>query len=138
LRDPDAADRLRGEVQRLYQAHRGERFTKTGLAAATGIGRPTLDNWLERGVMPTVEGMTSLGKACGVPAAQLWVKWLDLGMSDPLVRIADALERAYPPTAEELEGRRRADAAAQALQAPEAAGSRAKRSAPPSTTGSGR
>jgi hypothetical protein len=96
LRDPDAADRLRSEVQRLYEQHRHERFTKVGLATATGIGRPTLDNWLERGVMPTVEGMTSLGKACGVPAAQLWVKWLDLGMSDPLVRIADALDRAYP------------------------------------------
>jgi transcriptional regulator with XRE-family HTH domain len=96
LHDPVAAARLRGLVQDRYETHTGERFTKTGLAAATGIGRPTLDNWLERGVMPTVEGMTSLGKACGVPAAQLWVKWLDLGMSDPLVRIADALDRAYP------------------------------------------
>ena len=98
MHDRTAADRLRVEVQRLYEAHRKERFTKTGLATATGIGRPTLDNWLERGVMPTVEGMASLGRACGVPPAQLWVKWLDLGMSDPLVRIADALDRAYPVT----------------------------------------
>lgn len=139
MHDEAAAARLRREVQRLYETHRGEPFTKLGLSKVTGISRPTLDNYLEHGLMPPVEAMERLGSAVGVPSAHLWVKWLDLGMSDPLVRIADALERAYPPDPEEqAEGRRRGEAAARALQAPEGDGSRAKRSAPPSTTGSGR
>lgn len=98
MHDEAAADRLRAEVERRYREHTGERFTKSGLSERASIGRPTLDNWLERGVMPPPEGMARLAEAVGVPAAQLWIRWLDLGMAQPaLERIADALERAYPP-----------------------------------------
>jgi transcriptional regulator with XRE-family HTH domain len=139
LIDKDASARLLREVQRLYLERTGRpTFSVLALSEWSGVNRQPLRNYLQNGVFPDPDVLSNLATALGVPVAQLWVKWLDLGMSDPLVRIADALERAYPPTAEELEGRRRADAAAQALQAPEAAGSRAKRSAPPSTTGSGR
>lgn len=80
------------EVQRRYREATGERFTKVGLSTRAEIARPTLDNWLERGVMPTPEGMSRLGQAIGVPAAQLWARWLDLGSSqDGLDRIADEI-----------------------------------------------
>lgn len=101
MHDKAAADRLRGEVQRLYEAHTKERFTKTGLAARARIARPTLDNWLVVGTLPPIDGMARLASAVGVPVARLWGKWLGLGMSDPLERIADALERAYPPTVDD-------------------------------------
>lgn len=117
LDDEAAAARLRREVHRQYEAHHKVRFTKTGLSAATGRARPTLDNWLEKGKMPDAEGMADLAKAVGVPPAQLWVKWLDLSTSDPLVRIADALERAYPPDREE-EAQARAASVARSNPAP--------------------
>jgi hypothetical protein len=61
------------------------------------VNRQPLRNYLINGVFPDPDVLSSLATALQVPAAHLWVKWLDLGMSDPLVRIADALERAYPP-----------------------------------------
>lgn len=140
MKDVAASERLRREVRSQYEAHRGERFTKTGLAALTGHSRPTLDKWLVHGYMPDAEGMVSLADAVGVQPARLWVKWLDLSTSDPLVRIADALERAYPPdhAAEKAVGTARAQRAVENSQAPGAAGLHAKRSAPPSIAGSGR
>ena len=140
VNDEAAAERLRREVHRQYEAHHKVRFTKTGLSAATGRARPTLDNWLEKGKMPDDEGMADLAKAVGVRPAQLWVKWLDLSTSDPLVRIADALERAYPPdhVAELAEGNQRVESRmARTNPAPEDDAARAKPPAHHETTGSG-
>lgn len=82
VHDRDAAARLSVEVVRRYREHTGSRFTKTGLSEASGIGRQTLDNWLEKGVMPSTGGMTALADAVGAPPSDLWLRWLGLEPPD--------------------------------------------------------
>ena len=67
------------------------------LAEWSGVNRAPLRNYLLHGMFPDPDVLARLADKLEVPAAHLWAKWLDLGMSDPLNRIADALERAYPP-----------------------------------------
>jgi transcriptional regulator with XRE-family HTH domain len=101
VQDTAASARLLRELDRLYQQKTGERLTKSALSRSTGISRTTLDGYIEAGVWPSPENMQRLASAVDVPHAQLWARWLGLGMSEPednLKRIADALERAYPPT----------------------------------------
>lgn len=138
--DKDASARLLREVQRLYQERTGRpTFSVLALSEWSGVNRQPLRNYLINGKFPDPDVLAALATALQVPPAHLWVKWLDLGMSDPLGRIADALERAYPPDPSEVvEGHQRADVVEQALRDDEAPGSRAKRPSPPSTMGSGR
>lgn len=120
------------EVQRLYIARTGERFTKTGLSEAAGIGRPTLDNWLEKGVMPTADGLPKLAGALGVEPRGLWLRWFDLPVTDHyLARIADALERMAPSTAEPSGLDRTADSGAREGTRQDLVPARASRAAPP-------
>jgi transcriptional regulator with XRE-family HTH domain len=101
LQDTEASGRLLRELERLYEQRTGERLTKSELHRATKISRTTLDGYIEGGVWPTPENMERLAQAVDVPHANLWARWLGLGMTEPddnLKRIADALERAYPPT----------------------------------------
>lgn len=126
LIDKDASTRLRKEVQRLY-LERTDRATFSVLALSewSGVNRAPLRNYLVNGVFPDPDVLAKLADKLGVPVAHLWVRWLDLGASDPLTRIADALDRAYPlpdPTEEaEAEARlARAASGAATSEAPRA------------------
>jgi lambda repressor-like predicted transcriptional regulator len=91
LHDPAAAGRLWTEVQRAF-AKPGLVTSKNGLHVATGIARPTLDNWLVKGIQPTPEGMAKMAEALGVDPAMLWLRWLDLPPPrDELGRIAEEI-----------------------------------------------
>jgi transcriptional regulator with XRE-family HTH domain len=101
VQDTAASTRLFRELERLYHQKTGERLTKSALSRSSGISRTTLDGYIEGGMWPSPENMQRLAAAVDVPHAHLWARWLGLGMSEPedhLKRIADALERAYPPT----------------------------------------
>jgi hypothetical protein len=107
LHDTEAARRLRDEVARLYQDKTGDRFTKLGLHELTGIGRATLDNWMETGVMPPAEGMAKLADRLGTEPRRLWAVWHGLAPEPALDRIATELgllRRALSPQAEFVEG----------------------------------
>lgn len=96
IKDREASGRLRAEVIRLYE--RRARFTKTAFSEDVGIRRPTIDAYLEDGTLPSLRAMKEMARVVEVEPSHLWAKWFgfDLG-DDNLRRIADALERAYPP-----------------------------------------
>lgn len=117
-RDRDASARLWSAIQRELTS-RGDRPSKTRIAEASGVSRPTLDNWLVHGVQPPADGMRRIADALGVDYTRLWLAWLDIPLPDAtLVRIAEALERAFPkdsdPEDEAAEVSRRAAERAQA------------------------
>ena len=136
--DKDASARLLQEVQRLYLERTGRStFSVLALSEWSGVNRQPLRNYLINGVFPDPDVLANLATALHVPAAHLWVRWLDLGMTRPaLDRIADALERAYPP--EQSEGEARGAAAERALRDDADSGSHATPHVPHETTGSGR
>lgn len=93
-RNPSASKRLWREVHDVLGGR-----SKSWLSDQTGISRPTLDGYLVKGVMPTEDGMARIARALGIEPTLLWLRWLDVPLpDDALVRIAEALERAYPPT----------------------------------------
>jgi hypothetical protein len=107
LHDRAAATRLRQEVIRLYEKRVGESYRKTGLHELTHIGRPTLDNWLETGVMPPVDGMEKLAGPLDTDAKHLYAVWLGIGQDSALERIASEiglLRRTLSPEAQADEG----------------------------------
>lgn len=100
-----AATKDRAASARLWEEVRGlipdeaPGVGKTWLREKTGISRPTLDNYFIKGFQPPTENMDRIARALGVEPTRLWLRWLDIPLpNDALVRIADALERAYPPT----------------------------------------
>lgn len=91
MHDPGAAERLWTAVQRAF-VEPGKVRNKHQLHEATGIARPTLDNWLIKGVQPPLSGMRQMAEALGVDPAILWLRWLDLDPPDGgLDRIADEI-----------------------------------------------
>lgn len=97
--DPQAGRRLHDAVEALYTAP-GRPKNQTQLAAAANISRTVLDKWWA-GAYPTIRTMRRVADALQVPATDLWLAWFGVTRTPgqpALDRIADALERAYPPS----------------------------------------
>lgn len=96
--DTEASGRLLAEVQRLYLARTGRtKFSVLALSEWSGVTREPLRQYLQFGKFPDPDVLSQLATALGVSVNQLWSAWFRLETRDPLVRIAEALERAYPP-----------------------------------------
>jgi len=97
-KDIEAAGRLAREVAIAYaDPHRDVPRNDNQLHQKTGIARSTLDGYFKYGVFPEPGNLRAIADALRLDYTTLWCRWLNVPLpDDALVRIAEALERAYP------------------------------------------
>lgn len=92
-KDLEASRRLQEAVTEAYgkPAHVTNEFQ---LVKVSGVARTTVDGYLRKGTQPGTEQMRRIARALGVPAEQLWLRWLGYEPPEPgLVRIAEEISR---------------------------------------------
>lgn len=89
--DLAASTRLREAVTEAY-GKPGKVRNDNQLSKTSGVARTTLKGYLWGGVQPSTENMRDMAESLGVPAANLWLRWLGYEVPDAgLTRIANEI-----------------------------------------------